>query len=120
MSRGVQPLLVVGALRSEKNLVRHLWPQSLKWRETIPNVGEGGGEGIGFISYLTVFSWKHAVVIGQLVETDLVWQFQGFHGPHEIKKPQIELDRREVPIAFVFGVRERDRLGFGQTAVAAG
>ena len=101
-------------------MVRHLWPQSLQWRESIPNVAEGSGEGIGFVSNLTVFSWKHAVVIGQLVETDLVWQFQGFHGPHEIKKTQIELDRREVTIAFVFGVRERDGLGFGQTAIAAG
>ena len=94
-------------------MVRHLWPQSLQRRESIPNVAEGSGEGIGFVSNLTVFSWKHAVVIGQLVETDFMGQFQGFHGPHEIKKPQIELDRREVPIAFVFGVRERHRLGFG-------
>ena len=101
-------------------MVRHLWPQSLQWRESIPNVAQGSGEGIGFISNLAVFSWKHAVVIGQFMETYFMWQFQGFHGPHEVKKPQIELDWREVPIAFVFGVRERDGLGFGQTAVAAG
>ena len=97
-----------------------MWPQSLQWREAIPNVAEGSGEGIGFVSNLTVFSWKHAVVIGQFMETYFMWQFQGFHGPHKVKKPQIELDWREVPIAFVFGVRERDGLGFGQTAVAAG
>ena len=101
-------------------MVRHLWPQSLQRRESIPNVAEGSGEGISFVSNLTVFSWKHAVVIDQFVETHFMWQFQGFHGPHEAKKPQIELDRREVTIAFVLGVRERDGLGFGQTAVAAG
>ena len=101
-------------------MVRHLWPQSLQRRESSPNVGEGSGEGIGRVSNLTVFSWKHAVVIGQFVETNLMWQFQRFHGPHEVKEPQIKLDRREVPIAFVFGVRERDGLDFGQTAVAAG
>ena len=67
LSRGIQSLLIVRALRSEKKLVGHLGPQSFQRRESIPDVAQGSGEGIGFVSNLAVFSWKHAVVIGQFM-----------------------------------------------------
>ena len=67
LSRGVQSLLIVCALRSEKKLVGHLGPQSFQRRESIPDVAQGSGEGIGFVSNLAMFGWKHAVVIGQFM-----------------------------------------------------
>ena len=67
LSRGVQSLLVVLAFWSEKKLVGHLGPQSFQRRESIPDVAQGSGEGIGFVCNLAVFDWKHAVVIGQFM-----------------------------------------------------
>ena len=67
LSRGVQSLLIVCALRSEKKLVGHLGPQSLQRRESIPDVAQGSGEVVGFVGNLAVLGWKHAVVVGKFM-----------------------------------------------------
>ena len=67
LSRGIQSLLVVLAFWSEKKLVGHLGPQSFQRRESIPDVAQGSGEGVGFVGNLAVLGWKHAVVIGKFV-----------------------------------------------------
>ena len=67
LSRGVQSLLIVCALRGEKKLVGHLGPQSLQRREPIPDVAQCSGEGVGFVGNLAMLCWKHAMVIGQFV-----------------------------------------------------
>ena len=67
LSRGIQSLLVVLAFWSEKKLVGHLGPQSFQRRESIPDVAQGSGEGVGFVGNLAVLGWKHAVVVGKFM-----------------------------------------------------
>ena len=65
LSRGIQSLLIVLAFWSEKELVGHLGPQPFQRRESIPDIAQGSGEGVGFVGNLAVLGWKHAVVVGK-------------------------------------------------------